>query len=142
MVRQVVQSQCGILFDRDALARANISDSVFTGQGFPVASVDSTTPTRGGKIQPTLHFFTDQKEDGDHDEPVVEKLKKSEEANASQGSTSLDTIQSIHDELRKKPMWWLLEMIPTNYTYQDGSGTWHTKWRLASGSADSFLQCY
>ncbi|CAL1713203.1 unnamed protein product [Somion occarium] len=36
MVRQVVLSQCGINFDNEALNRARIPNSVFTGVGFPV----------------------------------------------------------------------------------------------------------
>ncbi|TFY67871.1 hypothetical protein EVJ58_g1350 [Rhodofomes roseus] len=35
MVKQIVRTQCGIVFDRDALHNANIPDSLFTGPGFP-----------------------------------------------------------------------------------------------------------
>ncbi|KAI0074015.1 hypothetical protein K474DRAFT_1665915 [Panus rudis PR-1116 ss-1] len=50
MVRQVVQAQCGIVFDREALQRANIPNSIFTGLGFPV-----TPPMKQSQL--IEHFF-------------------------------------------------------------------------------------
>ena len=127
MVRQVVQSQCGVQFNHDALQRANISESTFMGPGFPVASVNSTTPTKGGKIQPTLHYFTETKEEKEGSDGG-RRSEESDETDASHASTLLDATQSIHDQLKKKPWWWRLEVIPTFYTYQDGQGVWHNKW--------------
>ena len=48
MVRQVVLSQCGINFDSEALARANIPNAIFTGVGFPVTPPGSNRPSTSG----------------------------------------------------------------------------------------------
>ena len=29
-----------------------------------------------------------------------------------------DAVQPIHDQLKAQPMWWLIEVVPTNFTYQ------------------------
>ncbi len=42
---------------------------------------------------------------------------------------ALDAVQPIHDQLKIKPVWWLLEIIFTSYTYQNQQSKWVTKWR-------------
>lgn len=42
---------------------------------------------------------------------------------------ALDAIQPIHDALKTTPIWWLLEIVPTQYAYQDAKGVWHSSWR-------------
>jgi len=37
-----------------------------------------------------------------------------------------DSLEPIHDELAKKKMWWVLEMLPLPFTWQDAQGDWHT----------------
>ncbi|KAI0702283.1 hypothetical protein BC835DRAFT_1263977 [Cytidiella melzeri] len=83
MVRQVVQAQCGIQFDNEAIARA----------GIPASAILGSVST----------------------------------------GTDIDAVQPINDELKLNPAWWLLEVIPTSYTYQDGKGFWHTKWGFHLG---------
>lgn len=39
-----------------------------------------------------------------------------------------DAVQKITDELRKNPLWWILEIFPTSYTYQNAKGKWTTSW--------------
>ena len=34
----------------------------------------------------------------------------------------LDATQPIHDELKLQPLWWLLEIIPLTYSWQDEEG--------------------
>ncbi|KAL0961461.1 hypothetical protein HGRIS_006406 [Hohenbuehelia grisea] len=36
-----------------------------------------------------------------------------------------DAMQPIHDALKSNPFWWLLEIIPLHYTWQDAQGVWH-----------------
>lgn len=36
-----------------------------------------------------------------------------------------DAIQPLHDELKRQPLWWLLEIIPLHYTWQDAQNVWH-----------------
>ncbi|KAI0086458.1 hypothetical protein BDY19DRAFT_344031 [Irpex rosettiformis] len=191
MVRQVVQAQCGIQFDNDAILRAGIPMYEVLSAGFVCAGMEGVSVDNGnggkgkGKIQPTLHFFTEPKEKKDTllpadngggigvvevsgpmlpdspDSPVVhalggsgnastqapnsnhgvgvgeggEGVRKSEDSTGTHTSagTTLDAIQPIDDELARNKLWWLLEIVPTSYTYQDGRGVWHTKWGLHLG---------
>ena len=43
-----------------------------------------------------------------------------------------DTIQPIHDQLKSNVAWWIMEVIPTEYSCQDGQGKWHADWRYNS----------
>ncbi|KAI0801922.1 hypothetical protein BC629DRAFT_153777 [Irpex lacteus] len=193
MVRQVVQAQCGIQFDNDAIARAGIPLNTILGTGFVAQGLEvggiTTTASpesaslkggqdRKGKVQPTLHFFAEPKEKRetlkaavngpgkDHvdvgisevttevvgsstDEtnkvvrkpvpPIIgegdEEVRKSEDSGATHSSTGteIDAMQAIDDELVQNKWWWILEVVPTSYTYQDGRGEWHTKWGLHLG---------
>lgn len=38
-----------------------------------------------------------------------------------------DAVQPMHDELKSNPLWWLLEIVPLTYTWQDTDGTWKSK---------------
>lgn len=126
MVRQVVQAQVGIQFDRDAVLRANLPESVFTGVGFPAAPLVVTTPNLDGEI---LLFSAESKENGGIHAAERERRSEESEASTSSTNTMIDAVQPLDDELKKDLWWWLLEIIPTSYTYQDGNGNWHTKWR-------------
>ena len=46
-----------------------------------------------------------------------------EDANALDAQ---DALQPITYELSKKPLWWILELLPTTYTFQDMQGKWVT----------------
>ena len=39
-----------------------------------------------------------------------------------------DAVQKITDKLWLKPWWWILEIFPTSYTYQNETGKWVTTW--------------
>jgi hypothetical protein len=40
-----------------------------------------------------------------------------------------DAVQKITDQLFKVPLWWILEIFPTSYTYQNAQDKWITTWR-------------
>jgi hypothetical protein len=40
-----------------------------------------------------------------------------------------DAIQPITDELFKNPLWWILEILPTSYTFQNMQGKWVTTFK-------------
>ena len=42
----------------------------------------------------------------------------------------LEAKQPLHDMCTEQPLWWLAEVIPLPYSYQDGKGVWHKSWRL------------
>jgi hypothetical protein len=37
----------------------------------------------------------------------------------------VDVMEPLHDQLKANILWWLLEIIPLHYTWQDGNGVWH-----------------
>lgn len=39
-----------------------------------------------------------------------------------------DAVQPITDELFKNPLWWIVEILPLSYTYQNPQGVWKTTW--------------
>jgi hypothetical protein len=43
-----------------------------------------------------------------------------------------DVVQPIDDELKRNPMWWLLEIMPMSYTFQNAQDKWATRWRCVS----------
>jgi len=44
-----------------------------------------------------------------------------------------DALQTIHDQLKLNPLWWLLEIIPLHYSWQDADGVWHREWNFHLG---------
>ncbi|KAH9947605.1 hypothetical protein B0H21DRAFT_323664 [Amylocystis lapponica] len=116
MVHQVVQAQCGVIFDSDALHAANIPDSLFVGTTLPFTTV-----------APTATHRTDVA----HGDPTNNSSASAPLNPAAQ--ESLDALQPIHDELIIHPLWWLLEVVPLSYAYQDMNGVWHNSWSINFG---------
>ncbi|KAI0032570.1 hypothetical protein K488DRAFT_49576 [Vararia minispora EC-137] len=51
-----------------------------------------------------------------------------------QSSDAPDAEQKLTDELVVVPAWWLLEIVPTNYTYQDvKTNKWVSEWSIHLG---------
>ncbi|EMD39907.1 hypothetical protein CERSUDRAFT_81231 [Gelatoporia subvermispora B] len=117
MMREVVEAQCGISFDSAALLRENIPDSILAGS--------TQDPTDGTTITspplPTSSGLGDSAS-GDTTKSGVQTPQ-----------SGIDALQPIHDELKEDILWWLLEIIPTSYTWQDASGKWHTTWSIHLG---------
>jgi len=44
-----------------------------------------------------------------------------------------DALQPLHDELKIDPLWWLLEIVPLQYSWQDAQGVWHREWSIHLG---------
>ena len=54
-----------------------------------------------------------------------------------------DIEAPTHDELKKNIAWWLLEVLPTKFTWQEDDGTWKSKWRyVAVGFCHPVLDWY
>jgi hypothetical protein len=41
-----------------------------------------------------------------------------------EASDAGDAVQPITDELWKMPLWWILEILPMTYTYQNAQDKW------------------
>ncbi|KAF9560892.1 hypothetical protein CPC08DRAFT_459719 [Agrocybe pediades] len=50
-----------------------------------------------------------------------------------------DALEPIHDELKANPLWWLLEIVPTKYSWQDANGVWHGKWSFNLGRGRNIM---
>lgn len=61
-----------------------------------------------------------------HIPPVGEP---SENGPAPVDRDSVDALQPLDDELKKQPLWWILELLPLSYVYQDEKCVWHRRYR-------------
>jgi len=116
MVKQVVFSQCGILFDQAALRRADID----------ISTIVFTDPR-----QPTVeNFWTGTQKS--KSPPTASGRESSDQASGS-GAAEMwpidqDVLTDTHDELRSRKVWWMLELFPMKYAWQEVSGKWNAKW--------------
>ena len=63
-------------------------------------------------------------------DPQPQEGGKSTEDNADVAALDArDAILPIYDHLRIYPLWWILEIIPLLYTYQNAEGKWITTFR-------------
>ena len=117
MVKQVVLSQCGILFDHAALRRADIDIST-------IVITDPHQPTVGdfwkkGSKVPKSPSTESGREDADsHDDQDAAELWPSDQ----------DVLADCHDALKGRKAWWMLEILPTKYAWQEANGKWNAKW--------------
>jgi len=81
MVQEIIASQCGILFDEEALSRNDIP-----GTAPPTTSKDD-----------------------------------------------IDAVQPLHDQLVLDKFWWIVEVLPLLYHWQDADGRWHKQIRMNLG---------
>lgn len=111
MVREVVLAQCAVEFDKAALVRANIPESIF-------------------KPPMTVPAEPDAKGNPDSDLPPGSNPGSSSGSGSESDPLDVeqDALQPIHDALTETPLWWLLEIIPASCTFQDASGNWVKKW--------------
>ena len=130
MVKQVIISQCGIRFDAMALRRADIdiSNIIIDGHAQPIVEKFwRREPESESEVSPTSPASPGENGSG---EDMIQKGKgKGVEAQA--WPQEQDVLTDIHDELKIQPMWWLLEIIPMKFVWQDPDGTWKSKWGYA-----------
>ncbi|KAK7037246.1 hypothetical protein VNI00_011237 [Paramarasmius palmivorus] len=98
MIRQVVDSQCGVQFNSTAMAEFAL----------PIVTIPTVQdPQKPGLVQTRLDDGLDDNE---------RRLDKE------------DSSMPLDDELKKNPLWWILEIIPFTYYWQDKDGRWHKTW--------------
>ncbi|TFK52162.1 hypothetical protein OE88DRAFT_1711915 [Heliocybe sulcata] len=132
MVREVMMAQCGVQFDNEALRRLDIPE-------FAMAIPAAASQPRVTK-QATLGL--DHKKEVTLSVPGTTATPPNPADGEGAGQTKLDLIdavQSEHDELgwKGKWAWWLLEIIPTSYAWQDKDGVWHKNWCIHFGKGRS-----
>ena len=63
------------------------------------------------------------------DPVALEAVKMDASSPTSPGSPGEREISAgIHDQLKLQPMWWLLELLPVNYSWQTPNGKWEYDW--------------
>lgn len=103
MIEQVMESKCGIMFDSDALERI----------GFKASPSPQTLDATGAT-----------------DSAVQESLNGVDQPTFPERS---DAIAPLFDELKINKLWWILELLPFTYAWQDDKGLWHSKWSINLG---------
>ncbi|KAE9403227.1 hypothetical protein BT96DRAFT_854948 [Gymnopus androsaceus JB14] len=110
MIRQIMESQCGIQFNEAGLMELEIPFEAIPA-AIPskpeVPSTGSNTDSTGSSSVPSSWRALD----------------------------ALDAVQPLHDALVADPAWWLLEILPMESKYQDANCAWHTSyaWNLGRG---------
>ncbi|KAI0648141.1 hypothetical protein C8Q79DRAFT_999579 [Trametes meyenii] len=125
MVREMVLAQCGITFDQAALVRANIPESIFRGLGFPLPEQTTFTATPQ-HIGLALPVDTKENADGSDPSPKTQPIPSGSDS-GSGGDTldcAADALAPINDQMKRLPVWWLLEIVPTWWPWQNNTGKW------------------
>jgi len=112
MIDQVVKSQCGILFNPDALRREGLDALTIAKAEITFKTVVNTTTQNGNGIG--------YKTDVTFQSPFA-------------AGTDVDALMPIYDQLVINKAWWILEVLPMVYSYQDADGRWHREWKFNLG---------
>lgn len=135
MVEQVILSNCGIVLDEEALERVGMPLSSFPISQTPPAE-DST-----GKSQPMTDCPGLSAAPIDVVSPFSEAALPATSSLPTDPPTTpsplnpqtCDALAPLFDELQLQKAWWLLEIIPLPFAWQDARGKWHKKWSLHLG---------
>jgi len=57
--------------------------------------------------------------------PPVGESSENQNRPAPVDCDSVDALQPLYDELKIQPLWWILELLPLSYVYQDEHCVWH-----------------
>ncbi|KAI9508360.1 hypothetical protein F5148DRAFT_918894 [Russula earlei] len=92
MVEQAVNADCGILFHWDAFDRWHIPSSIGSHVYKSLRCGEGAAATEDGPNR---------------------KINQQD---------AQDAVRPIHDELKRIPLWWILEFLPLSFTYQNQQG--------------------
>ncbi|KAG2155809.1 uncharacterized protein EDB93DRAFT_53072 [Suillus bovinus] len=136
MVEQVILSNCGIVFDEEALERVGMPLSSFPPSQTPPAIEDPT-----GKSQLMTDNSCSSAASIDVVSPFTEVASPAPSSPPAGSPTAppipnpqtCDALAPLFDQLQIQKAWWLLEILPLPCVWQDAHGKWHTKWRIHLG---------
>jgi len=129
MVKQVILSQCGIRFDAVALRRADIDVSTIAFADPAQRTVEQLWRRKSEAATISSGPLTPSAE-GHSGEDMI-PIRKEKEAEAQVWPQEQDVLTDTHDQLKAQPMWWILELMPMKFTWQEADGTWKSKWGYA-----------
>jgi hypothetical protein len=130
MIKQVFLSQCGILFDSEALGRTNIIPPVVLA--VPTSHIEEKeSEVEAGVVVPTLRALPSSSGEDGGGEYMIPREDVAEQTWVREQ----DVLSDIHDELRIKPGWWVLEYLPMRLARRGADGTWYFKWGCAHSNS-------
>lgn len=116
MIRECFRTNTEIQFYREPLERLGLNPDALVELGQP-----ASTPSSAGATKAEAAFHVAEPTDG----TLVDPTEESEELK--------DVDTDIHDELKIKKAWWILELLPTRYREQiqkdDERYMWRHYWK-------------
>jgi len=143
MVKQVVLSECGIKFDAEALREADIDVSTIVPAG-----PSQQTMEQLWRREPDAEAATVSPPSGEggSEEGMIQR-GNGRGVESQTLPHEQDVLADIHDQLKAQPLWWILELLPAKFRWQETDGTWRSKIGYAltnttlSGSNELSLAC-
>ncbi|KAH9060461.1 hypothetical protein EDB87DRAFT_1562060 [Lactarius vividus] len=140
MVREILKTQCHIRFDEAALNQWGIPIAMIKQQAVPertretsdstlytepLSRHDQKTPappeTPGGLTGKDVFSIPDADDTKQAPQPIEESLDAE------------DAVEKMGDQLKKNRFWWVLEIIPTYYVWQNEKDEWVGRWSFNRG---------
>ncbi len=109
MVREVVKTQAGILFDSATLQRYGMPSDTFH-----VSDLLQATLIPEGSKEGMMSLG---------------RTVSNSSVNSTHKKDKLDACCPSVDQLKMRRFWWLLELWPLPHSYQDKEGVWRRRWR-------------
>ncbi|KAG1906398.1 uncharacterized protein F5891DRAFT_1002156 [Suillus fuscotomentosus] len=137
MVEQVILSNCGIVFDEEALERVSMPLSSFPTSPTPPATEEPTGKSQLMMDNPRLSAVSI-----DVVSSFVETVPSPAPSSSPTGPPTTpspsnpetcDALAPLFDQLQLQKAWWLLEILPLPCAWQDAHGKWHKRWRFHLG---------
>ncbi|KAI9443508.1 hypothetical protein H4582DRAFT_2197715 [Lactarius indigo] len=141
MVREILKTKCHIRFDEAALNQWGIPIAMIKQQAVPRETSDSTlytepssrldkkTPappeTPGDHAVAMTGTDVLSIPDGDDTKRAPPSVEESLDAS--------DAVEKMGDQLKKNRFWWVLEIIPTYYVWQNEKDEWVGRWSFNRG---------
>lgn len=136
MVEQVILSNCGIVFDEKALERVGMPLSSFPISKTPPATEDPADKSHPIPDIPRLSAAPVDAVSPFAEAPLPTPSSPPTDPPATpspQNPQTCDALAPLFDQLQLQKAWWLLEILPLPFRWQDGLGKWHTRWRFHLG---------
>ena len=123
MVREILKADCGIQFDPAAFDQWNIPLQEMRPS--IAHELSESTLYEGHTSQKHIDY-----EDLQHSASVKAKEEKAADTVGADESLDIkDALKEEADQLKKRMLWWILEILPTYHTWQDEEDRWVGAWR-------------
>ncbi|KAI6128787.1 hypothetical protein EV401DRAFT_840498 [Pisolithus croceorrhizus] len=119
MIEQVVASGCGILFEDDGLKDLGITAQPVLAQAGKSGAAPVVSDVKPGGVKDVA--------------PTSDSPPGSSPPKGVADSEFEDATAQLYDQLQITKAWWLLEIIPLPWAWQDDKGKWHERWSIHLG---------